>query len=188
MQNKGLLQAPPALLVLAVVGILGILTSRGASKSEAIPAFSSPLEKDIVYVEVGGDAVPPGVYQINDAYGSFGVIKLTDVSSHTILDVEVPLASPLHSGESLTLVKKGRKINFIRSGWMNASRRIAMGVPLHPDRMSQLDWVVLPGIGETLAERIETNRQNYGEFEDLKELARVKGVGKKRIERWREFF
>jgi len=46
----------------------------------------------------------------------------------------------------------------------------------------------LPGIGETLARRLELDRQENGEFGSLEGLLRVKGVGLKSIERWRIFF
>jgi DNA uptake protein ComE-like DNA-binding protein len=43
-------------------------------------------------------------------------------------------------------------------------------------------------VGDALAERIEINRQNNGDFKVFDALIRVKGVGEKRIESWRAFF
>lgn len=43
----------------------------------------------------------------------------------------------------------------------------------------------LPGIGEVLAERIVAERTAHGPFRDIADLARVRGLGKARIERLR---
>lgn len=65
---------------------------------------------------------------------------------------------------------------------------MAMGISLNPDRMSRADWTALPGVGPTLAERIENERQKNGEFGSLDALNRVLGIGKKRLDLWRKFF
>jgi competence protein ComEA len=42
------------------------------------------------------------------------------------------------------------------------------------------------GIGERLAERIVRNRENHGDFESLEDLARVKGISVKLVDRNRD--
>jgi competence protein ComEA len=71
---------------------------------------------------------------------------------------------------------------------MPAAQRMALGTPLHPERMSLDDWQALPGIGPRLARIIEEDRQKNGDFGDLDGLDRVAGIGHKLIERWRKFF
>jgi competence protein ComEA len=91
-------------------------------------------------------------------------------------------------GELLRLVVKDNEIIGVNGGWLPASQRIAVGIKLHPDRMTQHDWESLPGIGVHLAERIEADRQKNGEFGSLENLKRVRGVGSKSIVTWRAFF
>jgi competence protein ComEA len=43
----------------------------------------------------------------------------------------------------------------------------------------------LPGVGEKLAERIVQYRKNHGPFKRIEDLRKVKGIGKKRMERLR---
>ena len=76
----------------------------------------------------------------------------------------------------------------ISTGWLPSSQRIALQIPLHPDRMTQADWEYLPGIGPRLAENIEAYRQINGEFGILERLRLVKGIGKKKISSWRRYF
>lgn len=45
----------------------------------------------------------------------------------------------------------------------------------------------LPGIGPILAKRIIEYRENYGSFLELGDLIKVKGIGRKKLERIKEF-
>ncbi len=94
----------------------------------------------------------------------------------------------LVDGMALAIVETPAGIREIRSTWMPARQRLALGIPLHPDRMSSDDWMVLPGIGEKLAREIELDRQNYGDFGRLAALARVKGIGPAKLRALQPFF
>jgi competence protein ComEA len=45
----------------------------------------------------------------------------------------------------------------------------------------------LPGIGESYAERIILDREDHGSYTSVDDLMRVKGIGKKTMERIRPF-
>ena len=80
-------------------------------------------------------------------------------------------------GQRLMLIKKNNIVTDVACDWMPAAQRIALGIPLHPDRMQPTDWKVLPGIGEKLAWKIENDRQINGDFGSLNALTRVPGIG-----------
>lgn len=154
---------------------------------EALPAFL-PCGQDFYYIEMTGDGLESGVYQFYDALPPQDVIKMTMPSFVGSLIVEPAWMTPLSAGERLEIFRKEHQIRVLRRSWMSARHRVAMAIPLHPDHMSVEDWTFLPGVGATLAERIETDRQKNGEFGRLAALIRVKGVGKKRLGSWEEFF
>ena len=52
---------------------------------------------------------------------------------------------------------------------------------------SKDELMLLPGIGETYAERIVIHRQDHGRFRSIDELSKVKGIGKKTLVRIRDF-
>lgn len=187
MPTKPLFAPPPALTVLAVAILLGVLLNREASTVEGLPVFS-PSERAFVHVGLAGDGVVPGVYQFYDGLALCDVIKLTYPLAVELLTINPVCSQPLYGGENLRIVRKEPKIEIIQQGWMKASHRVALTIPLHPDRMTRADWTVLPGVGDALAERIETDRQENGDYLHLEALLRVKGVGEKRIESWRELF
>jgi competence protein ComEA len=180
-------QSPPAFAVLALLIFLAVLLSREASTMEDLPAFLPP-ERGIVHVELIGDDLLPGVYQFYDGLALRDVIKLTDALSAENLTIDSGWLKLLSGGESFEIVRKDQKIKLLQRGWMSASHRMALGIPLHPDRMSRTDWKSLPGIGDVLAERIENNRHKNGDYGCLEALVRVKGIGEKRIDRWKFFF
>ena len=154
---------------------------------EDLPVFFAE-KRQIIHVELSGAGLPPGVYQFNDGLALRDVIKLTTGWEAVYLSAVRAWYEPLCDGESLRIAKKDREIKLVHRGWMPASQRMAMGIPLHPDRMSYADWTALPGIGPVLAEKIENDRQKNGEFGALDGLCRVPGIGKKRLDRWVEFF
>jgi competence ComEA-like helix-hairpin-helix protein len=49
------------------------------------------------------------------------------------------------------------------------------------------EWTQLPGIGDTLAQRIVADRQAYGPFRTIDDLTRVKGIGEKTLEKLRPY-
>lgn len=54
--------------------------------------------------------------------------------------------------------------------------------PIDITRAGKEEFMALPGIGETLAERIIAYRNTYGNFSRPEDLLNVEGMGKKRFE------
>lgn len=83
--------------------------------------------------------------------------------------------------------------------WASVGRRMGEPIPLErdPDRIydvrvdintaSAAELVHLPGIGPTLANRIIEDRKRRGRFTKPHELARVRGIGPKLLERIEPF-
>ncbi|CAN5405890.1 hypothetical protein BH18ACI3_BH18ACI3_08100 [soil metagenome] len=57
--------------------------------------------------------------------------------------------------------------------------------PLDLNKAPVHDLVELPGVGEKLAERIIRYRKEHGRFQSIEDLRKVRGIGKKRMERLR---
>jgi competence protein ComEA len=130
----------------------------------------------------------PGAHQIYDGESLTDVIALTGLAPAPGLPRKIAHAPPLASGELLEIVISEGQVSKIKRDWMTSGQRIALSVPLHPDRMTAEDWQVLPGVGPRLAEKIAADRQFNGDFGRLETVRRVSGVGEARIEAWRKFF
>jgi len=163
------------LLLLTFLALL--LASRLLPSERGAPAFSlhaPPAHQ----VALDGSWSRPGIHQFFDDLAGECVTVLTD-----------PECAYLNSLESQMI--DGMVLRFdlpIQRRWLTAGQRVALQIPLHPDRMSVEDWDFLPGVGPGLAAAIEADRQLSGDFGSVSSLRRVKGVGPKRIASWREFF
>ena len=129
-----------------------------------------------------------GIHQINDAKQLSSVINLANLSLPEYLRQEILQKNVVLNGKELKFRIVNDDIVAVGFGWMPAAMRMALGIPLDTRRMSKADWDDLPGVGPSLAQRIEENRHKNGDFRTLDELRRVPGVGLKRIEKWRLFF
>jgi competence protein ComEA len=179
---------PPLLLGLVVFAAVALLLGRGVLPRQDPPAFSLQ-EPGGVRVLLGPGFSNPGVHQFFDGITVRGVTELTDLAgSPSGAEAGVGGDAGLVDGMALTIGDSGGIQGEIQRGWMPARQRLALGIALHPDRMSREDWVTLPGIGEKLAAVIEKDRQNYGDFGRFEALDRVKGIGPAKLKALRPFF
>ncbi len=93
-----------------------------------------------------------------------------------------------HSGERLMICQGDKDTGKVRRSWMSAARRITLQIPLHPDCMTIADWEALPGLSTKLAERIEADRRQNGDFETLENLCRVPGIGQGLLRKLKPYF
>jgi competence protein ComEA len=187
MPIRDFVQTPPAVVVLAASVLLALLLLRETSVMEDLPFYFSP-EANYLFVSISGSDLSSGVYQLNDGSSILDVINLTGLASDAFtIPAKKSLAHAI-DGAHYVVNKKGQKFEIVQRGWLPAGQRIALGIPLHPDRMSGSDWFALPGIGGKLAERIRIDRQKNGDFGALDAVQRVKGIGPAKIASWRGFF
>ncbi|PLY01083.1 MAG: hypothetical protein C0623_05930 [Desulfuromonas sp.] len=174
------------LLIALLLIILTIQLNRAPANEESpVFLFTQPGK---VLVEFGSGFPGPGIHQIIDGSVWRGVINLTNRDvDYSVVPMEL-LQKPVLSGARVDLVIKSDMIKELSISWMSAAKRAALGIPLHPDRMCEEDWLFLPGIGEKTALRIVNNRQKYGEFGSLSGLQRVPGIGKKSLSAWNQYF
>jgi len=179
---------PPLLFGVAVFAAVALLLGRGVLPSQDSPALAVSAP-DGLCIALGEGFPSPGVHQFSDGLAVVDVINLThlsgDAAAPSLAEAD---AVDLVDGMTLAIVENRQGNKEIRVGWMPARQRLALGISLHPDRMSREDWVALPGIGEKLAAQIEWDRQNYGDFGRFEALDRVKGIGPAKLKALRGFF
>jgi competence protein ComEA len=181
---------PRGTLLLVALLLLGLIVAYGREfflDREEPPAFSVEKRQGIA-VLLGEGFHVPGVHQFSDDVTVQGVIKMTGLAVRSELPGNPRLTRSLTDGEALNIVVIDGEVTEITRFWMPAAQRMALGIPLHPDRMSIEDWEALAGIGPRLAQAIEVERQQNGDFGSLTGLQRVKGIGSKRLTAWEKYF
>jgi competence protein ComEA len=154
---------------------------------EGLPAVLR-LQPQLVTVAVADSRGSYGLYQFCDGSNLTDVIKLTGGVPAERQLLESLHYQPALSGESIKAIRMEGEYFQIERSWFSARHRILLQIPLHPDRMTPLDWETLPGIGAKLAAAIEADRQKNGDFYEFAALQRVKGIGTKKLEAWQKYF
>lgn len=175
------------LLVLILLAAYAVTCSRAVFHDGRPPAFFVETRPGIgVFL---GEAFPnPGLHQFYDGTSLKDVIEMTGFKVAPALEEDPRISLPLCDGEFIDIHTDDFQVIDFRREWLSAAERMSLGIPLHPDRMSEDDWRALSGIGSRLAQSIEEDRQLNGDFGSLDALQRVKGIGSRRLEGWRKFF
>jgi len=173
-----------ALLLLLVAGGEFL---RLENSGKALEMESPSLAKGTL-VFLGKGFPEQGMHHFYDDPTPLSVIQMTLPNTSFRGEGTSDMLTPLRPGEALELLSESGKPIEIKRFWTPSETRMAFLIPLHPDRMSLQDWEALPGIGPKLALRIEENRQKFGDFGSLEKLGRVKGLGRRLIQRLKIFF
>jgi competence protein ComEA len=68
---------------------------------------------------------------------------------------------------------------------LDGRERLAMGLPLDPNRAAAAELALVPGLSERLAAALVADRAARGPFASVDDVARVKGIGPIRLARAR---
>lgn len=77
------------------------------------------------------------------------------------------------------------KVKFIPP--QEGTKKININYPLDLNRANFEELLTLPGIGPTIAQRIISYRYEKGNFKKLEELLKIKGIGKKKLEKLKPY-
>jgi len=91
---------------------------------------------------------------------------------------------PIRTG--IKLISTGEEDKII-AGKMDASKRLALGLPLNINDVSENDLIMVKGIGEKTAKKILELRDRNGRFKNIEELMAIKGIKEKRLAEIREY-
>jgi competence protein ComEA len=179
--------------------LLGILTLKFYYPPSS--NLSEGIAKEVV-VEVSGEVLNSGIYlfqnppTLREAIERAGGLRETahfdTPSSSTFLETgtlltvtkESPQIPPLNGGHGGI---KPDKIK-IRIGRMAANKLLVFSIPLDLNRVSIEDLCLIPGIGESLAQKIITYRERRRGFRSVEELKNVNGIGEKKFHSFKTYF
>jgi competence protein ComEA len=169
----------------AVAMMLVLFFTRGrlAGKQSGLTALSAPLHTGVT-VQVSGDVVHPGIYEVIDKKMTIDVIKMAipRCVEPAITDDSL-LSARLHAGDALQITCKAKNDKaLVTHSRIQSSQSLTLGIPLDLNKISEADLVLLPGIGPAMARRIIEYRHKNGGYSSLEELLQVDGIGEKKFQ------
>jgi competence protein ComEA len=156
------------LLVVRIVAGAAVFVYRQNSVSNSTEiAILPPSSHITVYVE--GEVNTPGVYKLNEGSLVADAIEAAGGFSSNADHASVNLAASVRDASHIHVYRLG-------------------DVPQKVDINTAEAWLLqpLPGIGETLANRIIDYRTGNGPFQETEELMKVEGIGTRLFEQIRE--
>lgn len=108
-----------------------------------------------------------------------GLLPAADIAARELL-------RPLGPAE-IVLIPTARQPQAATSSSQHTAEPVAQPTTLiHLNRATASQLQSLKGVGPALAARILQHRQQHGLFQRLEDLTQVKGIGAKRLEKWRK--
>lgn len=176
------------LLLLFMLCITIYDLGRSSFQSEERPALSVSTQRGVRIELQDNEGRLDGIHHIIDVRQLMSVIELAELDFPRHLVQELMVFDSISDGKVIRFQIVESSIVSFETGFMPAAQRIALGILLDVNQMSGADWDDLPGVGASLALRIAKNRHVNGDFGSIDGLKRVKGIGSKRIAKWRPFF
>lgn len=92
----------------------------------------------------------------------------------------------LQNGVKINLVPKAGHRELVIEK-MEASKRLALGLPVDINRVSFDELRLIPGIGDAMAANIVEERLHIGRFEKLDQLLKIRGIKGKKLSKLRRY-
>ena len=143
------------------------------------PTFTDQLDNSLA-IEVVENDQPKGIYFVGSETSSGQLLKNTGISEFSFPDFK------LNDGMKITINSVSGKNDIIVTKII-ASERLALGMPLDINQVTEDELLLITGIGQATAEKILDLRQKLGRFRDIKQLMEIKGIKEKKLAEIRKY-
>ena len=134
----------------------------------------------VLVVYVAGEVMHPGLYRVPPGSRANDAVQKAGSFARAADRAAVNLAEVVQDGEEIRVPRTGESVPRARKTARKKNARVRMSVDVNAASAAELAQV--PGLGETLAERIVAYRAENGPFASLDELADVSGLTPRRID------
>ena len=220
-ENQDLLKkiALPVVVALAVIcfwflgGEEEVLSDEGnveADRSQDVILDSEGVNvlagSDPIYVDIGGEVINPGVYQVPLGTRLFQVIEEAGGLKETAATDSINQAeavsdgqkiiigsldetSPYYIGGSVTIQSNAGQTdeNNSASVQSGAVRMTSEGVMININLATLEDLQLIPGVGPSTAQKILDYRKEHGAFQKPEDLKKISGIGEKTYENLKDY-
>ncbi|MBA2873550.1 helix-hairpin-helix domain-containing protein [Thermaerobacillus caldiproteolyticus] len=141
-------------------------------------------ETSIVFVDVKGAVVRPGVYEVTGTARIKDVIAMAGGFTKEADQAKVNLAAKIHDEMMIYVPTRGEE-NVSMAAAVNASASSeTTKIDINTASLEEIQQ--LQGIGPTKAAAIIAYREEHGPFRKIEDLLKVTGIGEKSLEKMKE--
>lgn len=138
-------------------------------------------------IEVTGAVTNPGIYVFHAAPTAQEALRRADGPASEGCVSSSRTHCPLETGTRVDVATSERKRHRVTISPMDPGKKLVLGIPIPLNQVDAEPLATIPGISEGLAHRIVNFRRAQGPFQTWNDLKRVRGIGPKRIEKFRSY-
>jgi competence protein ComEA len=173
-QIKGLIAV---CLTLAIIPFFIFLYSLFSSYKA--PAFTDQLDNSLA-IEVVENDQPKGIYFVGSETSSEQLLKNAGIGEFLYPDFK------LNDGMKIMINSVSGK-NDILVTKIASAERLALGMPLNINQVTEDELLLITGIGQATAEKILDLRNKLGQFRNIEQLMEIKGIKEKKLAEIRKY-
>ncbi len=190
-KNKIKIVAVPVLVIAAV---LFFWLNSGSDEIKIDEGNSSAIEEDGVfqqevnstqshlYVDIGGEVMKPGVYEVSDGTRLFEVIdKAGGLTEDADID-GINRAETVQDGQKIMIGRHGENPDENRDSYSANNVTDSGEGKVNINTADAAALQTIPGIGPSKADRIIEYRESEGKFNEIDDIKNISGIGNKTFE------
>lgn len=188
-----------AVPVLVIAAVLFFWLNSGSDEIKIDEGNSSAIEEDGVsqqevnppqshlYVDIGGEVMKPGVYEVSEGTRLFEVIdKAGGLTEDADID-GINRAETVQDGQKIMIGRQGENPDENRVGYSANNVTDTGEGKVNINTADAAALQTIPGIGPSKADRIIEYRESEGKFNEIDDIKNISGIGNKTFESIKEY-
>lgn len=190
--DKKWLMILAVVVIIVLIAYIGINLSQKDDKLFIVESMDNQLNEtvisdinsqNIIIVDVKGEVLKPGVYEMSEGDRVVDVIDKAGGFTDEADETTVNLAQRIYDEMVIIVPKKNEEVNYSSGANQNSSQSNKIRV----NTASKEELMTLPGIGEQKALSIIEFREKNGFFQTKEDLLQISGIGEKTLERLEDY-
>jgi competence protein ComEA len=164
-----------AAVLLISVAVYGVSLFHARQSLQEAPIPWGSQGPALMAIEVAGDRERDGIYFLPEGMNGEKVLSLIGIPETKPGKNSDPVE--ISTGSVLTVSSRGG----VSIGEMAAAKKLALGLPVDLNRISEEELALVPGIGEKTAYQIIQLRNEMDGFKNLSDLMALPGIKEKKL-------